>query len=57
MARLAGLIVTFFCGLAWRSWVPDGFGFVFPLMAIAGWTVMLARQDDWLRRAAFLRPG
>jgi O-antigen/teichoic acid export membrane protein len=57
MARLVGLIVTFFCGLAWRSWVPDGFGFVFPLVAIAGWTVILARQDDWLRRAAFLRPG
>jgi O-antigen/teichoic acid export membrane protein len=52
--RVAGLIVTFLACLEWRERMPDGAGFVGPLLAVAGWAAVLARQDTWLERAAFL---
>lgn len=52
--RVTGLIVTFLACLAWRDRVPEAFGFVLPLVALAGWATVLARQDTWLERSAFL---
>ncbi len=52
--RVAGLVVTFIACLAWREHVHESLGFVLPLLALAGWATVLARQDTWIARAAFL---